>query len=96
MTAFLDVAPCCLLEVDRRFRSACCLHLQHDDECTSLKRRSSSMTILGAVSQKVACRLHTRGRENLKSQEMSAAASGRNKRTYLVLRKEGGYLTNPC
>jgi hypothetical protein len=37
------------------------------------------------------------GRENLKSHEILVTASGntyRNKRTYLVLRKEGGYLKN--
>jgi hypothetical protein len=26
MTAFWDVAPCCLVDVDRRFRGAYCLH----------------------------------------------------------------------
>jgi hypothetical protein len=30
-TAFLDVAPCCLTEVDRRFRGAFCLNHQRDE-----------------------------------------------------------------
>jgi hypothetical protein len=32
MTVLWDVAPCCLVEVYRRFRGARCLHLQGDDE----------------------------------------------------------------
>jgi hypothetical protein len=31
MTAFLDIAPCTLVEVDRRFRGAYCLHYQVDE-----------------------------------------------------------------
>jgi hypothetical protein len=31
MTVFWDVAPCSLLEIDRRFRGACCLHDRCDD-----------------------------------------------------------------
>jgi hypothetical protein len=34
MTVFWDVAPCCLVEVYRRFRCACCLHHQGDDRPT--------------------------------------------------------------
>jgi hypothetical protein len=30
MTVFWDVAPCSLVEVDRRFRGAYCLHIQGD------------------------------------------------------------------
>jgi hypothetical protein len=41
MKAFWDVAPCSLVEVDRRFKGAHCLHHQGDDG-TSLKRRSTS------------------------------------------------------
>jgi hypothetical protein len=32
MTVFWDVKPCRLVEVYRRFRSACCLHNQDDDD----------------------------------------------------------------
>jgi hypothetical protein len=32
MTVFWDVAPCDLVEVYRRFKGACCLHHQDDDE----------------------------------------------------------------
>jgi hypothetical protein len=32
MTVFWDVEPCSLLEIDRRFRGAYCLHHQSDDE----------------------------------------------------------------
>jgi hypothetical protein len=31
MTAFWDIAPCSLVEVDRRFRGAYCLHYQGDE-----------------------------------------------------------------
>jgi hypothetical protein len=31
MTVFWDIPPCSLIEVDRRFRSAYCLHHQGDD-----------------------------------------------------------------
>jgi hypothetical protein len=31
MTAFWDIAPCSLIEVDRRFRGAYCVHHQGDD-----------------------------------------------------------------
>jgi hypothetical protein len=31
MTAFWDIAPCILVEVDRRFRDVCCHHHQSDD-----------------------------------------------------------------
>jgi hypothetical protein len=30
MTLFWDVAPCSLVETDRRFRGTCCLHHQDD------------------------------------------------------------------
>jgi hypothetical protein len=40
MTAFWDIAPCSLVEVDRRFRCAYCLHHQGD------------VRLHGAVSQK--------------------------------------------
>jgi hypothetical protein len=32
MAVFWVVAPCCLVEVYRRFRGACCLHLQGPDD----------------------------------------------------------------
>jgi hypothetical protein len=30
-TAFWDIAPCCIVEVDRRLRGAYCLHHHSDD-----------------------------------------------------------------
>jgi hypothetical protein len=71
MTAFWDIAPCSLVEVDRRFRGAYCLHHQ-DDELIALmiiaplKRRSISTTLHGAIFQK-AVYFPTRRNENLKS-----------------------------
>jgi hypothetical protein len=49
-TAFWDVAPCTLMEVDRRFRGASCLH--HQATNRPLKRRSTSTRQHGAASQK--------------------------------------------
>jgi hypothetical protein len=43
--AFLDVASCSLVEVDRRFRGECCLHHQGDDQSTSSRLHD-------AISQK--------------------------------------------
>jgi hypothetical protein len=47
MTAFWDMVPCGLIDVDRCFRYACCLH-----HGTLLKRRSASTRLLHAMSQK--------------------------------------------
>jgi hypothetical protein len=38
LTVFRDVAPCSPVEIDRRFRGACCLHHQGDVEMLSLFR----------------------------------------------------------
>jgi hypothetical protein len=46
MAVFWDIAPCSLVEVDRRFRCAYCLHHQGDD------RRSTYTTIHDTISQK--------------------------------------------
>jgi hypothetical protein len=55
MTAFWDTAACGLVEVDRRFRSAYCLHHQsgYGDSrpYASLKCRSTSPRLHGAISQ---------------------------------------------
>jgi hypothetical protein len=52
MTVFWDVAPCCIVEVYRRFRGAYYLHLQGDE--LPLKRREISTRLHGATSQKTA------------------------------------------
>jgi hypothetical protein len=52
--AFWDIAPCSLVEIDRRFRGVYCLH-QGDGlwrQYASLKRRSTSVRLHGAVFQK--------------------------------------------
>jgi hypothetical protein len=36
MTVFWDIAPCCLVEVYRRFRGAYCLHHQGDESLITL------------------------------------------------------------
>jgi hypothetical protein len=51
MIAFWDIAPCSLVEVDRRFRGAYCLRHCPD----------------GDYFNPEGCNLHTRRRENLKS-----------------------------
>jgi hypothetical protein len=48
--AFWDTAPCGLVELDRRFRGAYCLH--HRDQYASLKRRSTTTRPHGVISQK--------------------------------------------
>jgi hypothetical protein len=45
LTDVWDVAPCSLVEVDRRFRGAYCLEHQDDE-----KRRSASARLQGALS----------------------------------------------
>jgi hypothetical protein len=45
LTVFWDMAPCSLIEADRRFRSAYCLHHQHRFTCKRLH---------GDISQKAA------------------------------------------
>jgi hypothetical protein len=56
-TVFWDVAPCSLVETDRRFRGAFCLHHQgrrpdYGGSKHLLKRRSISTRLHGATSQK--------------------------------------------
>jgi hypothetical protein len=51
MTAFWDIAPCSLVDVDRRFRGAYCLHHQSNPH-RPLKRRSTPTRLHGAISQK--------------------------------------------
>jgi hypothetical protein len=55
IVAFWDIAPCRLAETVRRFRGVHCLHHQGDERSASyppLKRRSTSIRLHGAVSQK--------------------------------------------
>jgi hypothetical protein len=42
MAAFLDIAACSLVEVDRRFRVEYCLYHQHDYYTALYSRRLSS------------------------------------------------------
>jgi hypothetical protein len=58
MTVLWNIAPCGLVEIDRRFRGAYCLHQGEVwspwwwRQCASLKRRYTSTRLHGAVSQK--------------------------------------------
>jgi hypothetical protein len=53
MTVFWDVATCSLVELNRSFRGAYYLHHQGDlSQWAHLKRRSSSIRLHGATSQK--------------------------------------------
>jgi hypothetical protein len=62
MTAFWDIAPCSLVEVDRRFRSAYCLHHQGE--------RPDTRRYIPEDSD-----LHARRRENLKSHAVRCFAN---------------------
>jgi hypothetical protein len=42
MTVFRDVAPCSLVEIDRRFRGAYCLHNHRPDEAVSTSETSAN------------------------------------------------------
>jgi hypothetical protein len=46
ITAFCHIAPCNLVEVDRRFRGAYCLHNQGDDSLISQKAVICNLGIL--------------------------------------------------
>jgi hypothetical protein len=50
MTVFKDVAPCSLVEIDRRFRGAYCLSLQDDDDGDSKHLLNVGQFIMEAVS----------------------------------------------
>jgi hypothetical protein len=66
MTVFWDVAPCSLVEIDRRFTGAYCLHYEGDEAV------STSETLINFY-ETTRCNIpedshhHTRSRENLKS-----------------------------
>jgi hypothetical protein len=75
MTAFLDIAPCSLVEGDRRFRSVYCLHHQGDEWLNALmmeavRTSETSVNFYQTTRRDVpeGCHLHTHRRENLKSQ----------------------------
>jgi hypothetical protein len=61
MTAFWDIAPCSLVEVDRHFT----VNQPDDESITPLKRRSTSTRRRRCIPE--SCPFHTRRRENLKS-----------------------------
>jgi hypothetical protein len=54
ITAFRDIALCSLVEVDRRFRDAYCLHRHDGRQYAHLKRRFISTRLHGATSLKAA------------------------------------------
>jgi hypothetical protein len=72
-TALWETALCSLVEVDRRFRGAYCLHYRlYDGEmmeaiCTSETSANFKKTTLRYRSIPERHNLHTRRRENLKS-----------------------------
>jgi hypothetical protein len=70
MTAFWDIAPCSIVEVDRRFRASYFLHhrfidLMMEAVCTS----ETSVNLYEATRHSIpeGCHIHIRRRENLKS-----------------------------
>jgi hypothetical protein len=83
MTVFRIVAPCSLVEVHRRFRSACCLYHQGDDAANTFE---TSVNFYQATRRNNPedSNLHTRRRENLKShmEEMVLLSSGYHPRMF--------------
>jgi hypothetical protein len=76
MTAFWDIVPCSLIEVDRRFRGSYCLHHQGDHASIialimdALYASETSVYFNETIRRYIPeCYLHSRRRENLKSQE---------------------------
>jgi hypothetical protein len=71
ITAFWDIAPCSLVEVDRRFRGAYGLYDQvsdhYPDDGVSISETSIFLQRGCAVQYLKVCRLSTRCHENLKS-----------------------------
>jgi hypothetical protein len=64
MIDFWDIAPLSLVEADRQFWGACCLHHQSDDSETSVYFNETTQRYIPE-----SCNLHSRLRENLKSYE---------------------------
>jgi hypothetical protein len=58
MTVFWDVAPCCLVEIDRCFSGAYCLGHQGDYK-TPMKRRSVSARLRSSTSKKRVDSIHS-------------------------------------
>jgi hypothetical protein len=68
MTAFWDIAPCSMVEVDRRFRGSYCLH--HQGALAMEAVRTSETSVNYYTSRRnipEGCHLHTRHRKDLKS-----------------------------
>jgi hypothetical protein len=65
MTAFWDITPGRLVEVDRRFRGTFCLHY-HGDEAVRTSEMSVNFYQITGRSIPEGYHLHTRRRENLK------------------------------
>jgi hypothetical protein len=70
---FWEVLPCSHLDVDRRFRGACFLHLQGDEFQMEAARPSETSVDIEFISQQYIpedSELRTRRLENLKSHVM--------------------------
>jgi hypothetical protein len=52
-TALWDIAPCSLVEVDRRFKGAYCLHYQGDDNGPVMAVHTSGTSVYFSETQKV-------------------------------------------
>jgi hypothetical protein len=73
MTAAWDITPCSLVEVYRRFRSACCIH--HQDICVliglmkAVTKAETSVNFYETTRLNIpdGCHFYTRRHENLKS-----------------------------
>jgi hypothetical protein len=72
-TAFWDIAPCILVEIDRRFRGAYCLHHQGDESSYCLMmgavRISETSVYFNETTWRCipeSCNLHSRRHENFK------------------------------
>jgi hypothetical protein len=72
---FWDVAPCSHAEVDQRFRGAYCLHHQDDEALMMESVRTSETSVNFNMTTRryipEDSKLHTRRRENVKSQILS-------------------------
>jgi hypothetical protein len=49
LTAFWDIAPCSLIECDRRFKGTYCLHQQDDASIIALMIEAVSTSVVGYI-----------------------------------------------
>jgi hypothetical protein len=68
MTIFWDIAPCSLVETDRRFRGAYCLHYQNDEMMEAVRTSQKTINFYQTTRRNIPedSHIHTRRRENLK------------------------------